>query len=189
VTRHTILVPPKDDGFTLLELLAAIAVSAVGLFLFAGFFPAAMDAIQGDAAMRVLYWQLKLGRETAINERRTIELRFVPPNRVDLVRLEIPVGETVISSTALENRAEFRLFAGQPDTPDSFGRVQPVWFAGAARVMFTADGMFTDVTGNPVNGTVFLGTPERPLTSRAITIFGATAGIRPYRWNGTQWRR
>jgi prepilin-type N-terminal cleavage/methylation domain-containing protein len=179
----------NDAGFTLVEMLVAVAVSAVGLFLFVGFYPPAMDTIQGDAAMRVLYWQLKLGRETAINERRAIEVRFVAPNRVDLVRLEIPAGETVISTTAFENRAEFRLFAGQTDTPESFGRPQPVWFGGAARVMFTADGMLTDELGNPINGSVFLGMADRPLTSRAITIFGPTATIRNYRWNGTAWRR
>jgi hypothetical protein len=170
-------------------LLVAIAVSAVGLFLFVGFYPPAMDTIRGDSAMRVLYWQLKLGRETAINERRAIEVRFLPPNRIDLVRLEIPNGETVISTTAFEHQTQFLLFTGQADTPDTFGRPQPIWFNGAARVTFTADGMLTDELGNPTNGSVFLGIPDRPLTSRAITIFGPTATIRNYRWNGTAWRR
>jgi hypothetical protein len=139
--------------------------------------------------MRVLYWQLKLGRETAINQRRGIEVRFQGGNTVQLVRREIPVGETIISTATLEHRAQFLLFPAQPDTPDNFGRPQAVWFGGAASVRFTADGMLTDGAGNPVNGTVFLGQPGRPLTSRAITIFGATATIRSYRWNGSAWRR
>jgi hypothetical protein len=148
-------------------------VAAVSLAIFAGFYPPAVDTVQGDADMRVLYWQLKLGRETAINQRRG----------------EIPAGETIISTATLEHRAQFLLYPAQPDTPDNFGRPQAVWFGGAASIRFTADGMLTDAAGNPVNGTVFMGQPGRPLTSRAITIFGATATIRSYRWNGSAWRR
>jgi prepilin-type N-terminal cleavage/methylation domain-containing protein len=70
--------PRNDAGFTLVEMLVAVAVSAVGLFLFVGFYPPAMDTIQGDAAMRVLYWQLKLGRETAINQRAPRHRGAVP---------------------------------------------------------------------------------------------------------------
>ena len=73
------------------------------------------------------------------------------------------------------------------NTPDGFGRASATDFGGAAAVMFTSDGMFTDQTGNPINGSVFLGQPSRPMTSRALTVFGPTARIRVYRWNGTQW--
>jgi hypothetical protein len=89
----------------------------------------------------------------------------------------------------LEHNTRFMLFDGQPDTPDGFGRPGAVSFSGAATVMFTADGMLTDAAGNPVNGSIFLGQAGRPLTARAITVFGPTATIRTYRWNGTQWRR
>jgi hypothetical protein len=178
-----------DAGFSLVEATLAAAVAVVTLAIFAGFYPPAVDTVQGDADMRVLYWQLKLARETAINQRRSVEVRFVAPNTLQLVRHEIPNGQTVFSQATLEHRAQFLLFPAQPDTPDGFGRPQPVWFGGAASVRFTADGMLTDNLGNPVNGSVFLGQPGRPLTSRAITIFGPTATIRSYRWNGSAWRR
>jgi type II secretory pathway pseudopilin PulG len=178
----------QDAGFTVAETLVAMVVAAIALAIFAGFYPPAVQTIQGDADMRILYWQLKLARETAINERRAVELQFVAPNLLRLVRHNIPSGTTVISSAALEHQAQFMLFAGQPDTPDAFGRPGPIDFAGVASPQFSSDGMLTDPAGNPVNGTVFIGQPGRPMTSRAITIFGTTATIRSYRWNGTQWR-
>jgi hypothetical protein len=84
---------------------------------------------------------------------------------------------------------QFLLFAGQPDTPDAFGRNSATDFGGAPLVMFTADGMLTDANGNAANGSVFLGKPGSPITARAVTVFGPTATIRTYRWNGAQWRR
>ncbi len=53
--------------------------------------------------------------------------------------------------------------------------------------MFTADGTLTDQSGNSVNGTVFLGQAGTPMTARALTVFGPTATLRSYRWNGSSW--
>jgi hypothetical protein len=173
----------------MVEVLATMGLAMVILAIAIGFYPPAVATIQGDADMRILNWQLKLARETAINQRRSVVIQFVLPNQIQVVRNDIPAGTTVLSTAVLEHNTRFHLFTGQPDTPDGFGRPQPIYFSGAATVMFTADGMLTDAGGNPVNGSIFLGQPGRPLTSRAITVFGPTATIRTYRWNGTQWRR
>jgi hypothetical protein len=173
----------------MVEIMATLGFVMVILAIGVGFYPPAIATIQGDADMRILNWQLKLARELAINERRTVQLNFVAPNQIRVLRNEIPAGQTLVSQAILEHNAQFMLFAGQPDTPDGFGRPTAISFSGAAVVMFTADGMLTDAAGNPVNGTVFLGQPGKPLTSRALTVFGPTATIRTYRWNGTQWRR
>jgi Tfp pilus assembly protein FimT len=189
VTSPTELNARSDEGFTLVETVLVAAVSVTLLAIFAGFYPQAVATVQGDADMRVLHWHLKLARETAINQRRAVQVQFVGANTLQLVRTDLPAGTTVIASTTLEHNAQFLLFAGQPDTPDGFGRGAAVWFNNAAPVMFTADGMFTDTAGNPVNGSVYIGQPGKPATSRAITIFGPTATIRTYRWNGAAWRR
>lgn len=181
--------PGREGGFSLLELLVVIAIAGVTLAIGAGFFPQARDTIQGDANMRIVNWQLKLARERAINERRSIQVDFVAPNTIRLTRQEIPGGTTVLHTAVLENGTQFLLFPAQPDTPDGFGRPNPVWFGGTNAVMFTADGMLTDAAGTPVNGSIFLGQVGRPMTSRALTIFGPTATLRSYRWNGSEWRR
>jgi hypothetical protein len=53
--------------------------------------------------------------------------------------------------------------------------------------MFTSEGSFTDVNGDPINASVFLGIDQQPLTSNAITILGSTAAVRTWRWNGRVW--
>jgi len=173
----------------MVEIMATLGFVMVILAIAVGFYPPAIATIQGDADMRILNWQLKLARELAINQRRSVQLTFVAPNQIQVFRNEIPTGQTLVSQAVLEHNTQYWLFAGQPDTPDGFGRPTAISFSGATTVMFTADGMLTDAAGNPVNGSIFLGQPGRPLTSRALTVFGPTATIRTYRWNGTQWRR
>jgi hypothetical protein len=38
-----------------------------------------------------------------------------------------------------------------------------------------------------MNGTLFLSVPGDPQSSRAISIFGPTALVRVWRWDGRQW--
>jgi prepilin-type N-terminal cleavage/methylation domain-containing protein len=179
----------RDTGFTAAELLIVLALSGSVLAIAFGFFQSARATFQGDSDMRVVEWQLKLARETAINQRRSVEIRFTSPNLITVVRRNLPAGTTVISTIYLEHNMKFMQFPGIPDTPDAFGATTPIAFGGAATVMFTADGMFTDGGGNPINGTVFIGQPGKAATARALTVFGPTARIRGFRWNGTQWRQ
>ncbi len=189
MTHGTVDRRTSESGYSLIEVLAVLTLATFTYAIASGFYPQAAAAIQGDANMRIVNWQLKLARETAINERRDVEVQFTAPNMIRIVRHNIPSGTTLLYTAVLENRTEFLLFPGQPDTPDGFGRAQAVSFGGAATVMFTADGMFTDAAGNPVNGSIFLGQVGKPMTSRALTVFGPTATLRSYRWNGSAWRR
>jgi hypothetical protein len=53
--------------------------------------------------------------------------------------------------------------------------------------MFTSEGTFVNANGDPINGTVFFSIPNQKNSARAITIMGATALIRVWRWNGREW--
>lgn len=177
-----------DAGFTAVELVTVLGIIAILAGIMFGSFQALQATVQGDADMRVVEWQLKLARETAINQRRYIEIRFTNPNRIAVVRDDLPAGTTTISTIYLEHNMQFLMFPGQGDTPDAFGRTAALSFGAATSMMFTPDGMFVDQTGNPLNGSIFLGSPGRPGTARSLTVFGPTARIRAFRWNGTQWR-
>ena len=181
--------PPasSDAGFSLAEILLVVALAAVLLGYTVVAYQSTASSIQGDANVRIVEQQLKLARDTAAAQRRSVEVRFVPPNQLLVVRRDLPAGTTQLQSAVLENNTTFFRFPGVPDTPDTFGGAGALNFGGAPVVMFTADGMFVDAAGTPVNGTVYLGQEGKPFTQRALTIFGSTARIRTYRWNGSQW--
>jgi hypothetical protein len=165
-----------------------LALTGITLTFIISGFREAQAMVQGDASLRIVQWQFKQARETAINQRRAVEIRFTPPNFMTVVRRNIPAGETVISTAVLEHNTSFFRFLAQPDTPDTFGGGNAISFGAATAFMFTADGMFVDQAGNPLNGTVFIAQPQKPQTARALTVFGPTARIRGYRWNGSEWK-
>lgn len=178
----------NDAGFSTLELLAVLVIGICVASITLGGFTTALDTVRGDASMNKVMWQLKLARETAINQRRSVEVRFTPPNFLSVVRLDIPEGETVISTAVLEHQTNFFLFDGMPDTPDTFGRENAIDFGGAEAVVFNSDGQVVDEEGDIINGTIFIGRPGAPMTARALSVFGPTSTIRMYRWNGSAWR-
>ncbi len=162
----------------IISVLGAIAVVQFGT---------AQQSIKGDGVMRVVLAQLNIARELAISQRRNMQLSFLAPNALQIVRQNVPNGTTVVGSVVFESGARYLLTPGLPDTPDGFGRTQAVDFGAATAVMFSSDGTCIDQTGNPVNGTIFVALPGQPLSSRAITVLGGTGRVRGYRWNGLKW--
>jgi type II secretory pathway pseudopilin PulG len=182
--------PPErgDAGFSLIELLGALVVMISVLGIGVGGFTMALNNVRGDASMNIVLWQLKLARETAINQRRSVEIRFTLPNFMSVVRRDMPAGTTVISTAVLEHQTQFYNFTSMADTPDGFGKTGALSFGAATAYMFNAEGEFVDQAGNILNGSVFIGKPNTPMTARALTVFGPTSTIRTYRWNGAAWR-
>ncbi len=176
-------------GASLVEVLLVIGLSSViaGITLYA--FQAALRQYRGDANLRLLLWQLQVARELAMSQRRSVEVQLVEPNEIRTIRREIPEGETLVARVFFEGNVRFTLFPGLPDTPDRFGNDRAVAFGEAERVMFTAEGQFTDERGQAVNGSVFFGVPGQRETARAVTVFGPTGRVRAYRWTGSVWAR
>ena len=178
-------------GFSLIELTAALAIIGILSASAVMMLPNAIQTARADGGMTQVIAELRLAKDRAITERRDMEVRFVAPNEIQIWRQEVPValGRTLVHSIRLENRIEFVLMAGVPDTPDGFGNDSAVDFEDATTLFFRSEGMFTDANANldPINGTVFLGVPFRPETARAVTVFGPTALIRGFRWVDQQW--
>ena len=173
----------RQHGFTLLEAMATISITAiVGSMATAGIVTA-RRGYQGDGAMRVVMSQLNLAREMAITQRHNMEVQFVGGNWIRIVRHEIAPGvTTVIGNVALEGNAQFALTTGVPDTPDGFGAMSPIAFGAATTVMFTTDGTLIDSGGTPINGTVFLSILNQQASARAVTVLGSTGRVRGYKW-------
>ena len=177
-------------GYSAIELLLVLAIMGVVMAVAMFQIGAARPAFKGDGAMRTVMAQLNTARELSISQRRQMQVSFIAPSTVQIVRQEVPAGTTTLSTIPVEGGVSFGLITGVPDTPDGFGisgGVTGIAFGTATAIVFNSDGTVIDQNGNPLNGTVFMAIPATGLSFRAITVFGSTARIRGYKWNGALW--
>jgi prepilin-type N-terminal cleavage/methylation domain-containing protein len=177
-------------GFTLLEILVVATIAAILMGVAIGITPAVVRSMQGDSIAQQLNGFLRQAREQAIARRRNIRVASVGTNRIQSTLVNVAPANTTtpLNSTVLEGGLEFRRFPGQGDTPDAFGAgAANIVFSGPTPHAFTSEGTFVDANGDPSNGTLFIGQPNQPATAAAITIFGPTAAMRTWRWNGRAW--
>jgi prepilin-type N-terminal cleavage/methylation domain-containing protein len=182
-----------EAGFTLLEIMVVVGLLGVLTAMALMVSPSFTQTARADASVQQVLDALRSAREVAISQRRNVRLEFVGLNAIQTVRENISAtgtftGTTVLRTVELENRLQFRLDPDVPDdTPDQFGRTGPTTFDSPAPWRFTSEGTFVGPTGDPINGTVFLSIAGERNSARAVTIMGATALIRPWRWNGREW--
>lgn len=181
-------------GFSLMEILVVVGIAGV---LAAVAMPVSNQFIKwasADSSAEFTIRAINVARDRAIAERRNIELTFITPNRLRLERQEVDetgttTGKTILTEVMLENGQQFVKFTGVPDTPDAFGAATAITFGGTAPIMFTSDGSLIDSAGDVVNGSVFVGLPNQPMTARAVTIFGVSGLTTAWKWRGDKWLR
>jgi prepilin-type N-terminal cleavage/methylation domain-containing protein len=180
----------SQRGYSAIELLLVLAIMAVVMGVSMFQIGASRAAFKGDGAMRIVMAQLNSARELSISQRRQMVVSFIAPSTLQIVRQEVPSGTTTLSTIPIEGGLSFGLITGVPDTPDAFGisgGATGIAFGTATAIVFNSDGTVIDQNGNPLNGTVFMAIPATGLSFRAITVFGSTARIRGYKWNGVLW--
>lgn len=184
----------RQDGFSLTELLVVVGIMATSFAMAALFTRSAVSNSKADSAAKTVEGALRQAREQAISERRNMTVKFTNGNTISWYRREVAgiaeTGvETLIGRAVLEGGASFQpLPTAISDTPEGFGKGSGTEFGGATSLIFTADGTFSDQSGEPLNGTVFLQLAAGNTTAiRAVTIFGPTAFIRRFVWDGKQW--
>ena len=181
----------SERGFTLIETM--MAVTLIGILGSMAVFQigSARPALVADGAMRTVMGQLNLARETAVAQRRQIDVVCDESKQVlRLVRHELPAGTTVLAETPFEGGVRYGLPDSlSEDTPDKFGKGAPVYFGAAQQIAFNSDGMLIDSGGSPINGTIFLMLPKVIGSLRAVTVLGSIGRVRGYRWNGAAWAR
>lgn len=176
-------------GFTLPELLITIALVAIVAGVGAALFGSAISTARANSQASRVSGLVQLARENAIRTQRDLELTFDTDRQiVQLLRDDDqPV---LVAEVALEYGVRLMLLDGpgdMPDTPDAFGDDAAADFGDAERLFFISDGSLVDEDSVPVNGTIFLGIDNQPASARAVTITGATAKPRRYRWMGAEW--
>jgi len=182
----------NEAGFSLLEVLVVVGIlgTLAGMAMMVS--PAYSRHARAEAGISQVLDVMRSGREFAISQRRNVQVRFIGLNALQTVRIDIDAngnqtGTTVLRTVELENRVQFGLEAGVPDTPDLFGRASALDFDLAGPWMFTSEGTFVGGSGDVTNGTVFLAIPNQANSARAVTVLGTTALIRPWHWNGRDW--
>lgn len=189
-------------GFTLIELIIIVGVIGVVMVSATAVMPGMLRQTRADGSTAIVVNTLRLARDRAIGERRNMDVVFVNPNRIQVMRQEIsgvipppipapPIVRTTIMDVVLESDQRFMYFTGNGDTDDGFGLINsPLAFASDVTlptIMFTSEGTLINTSGDPVNGTVFLGTGDDRTSARAVTVFGPTAMVRTWKWNGKKW--
>jgi prepilin-type N-terminal cleavage/methylation domain-containing protein len=178
----------NSRGFTMVELMLAVAIGLVVMGLAIGGVPSMLKTAKADSGLDMVMAGLRAARELSTSDRRNVQLEFVGANTLKVNRVEYPSGSlTTMRTFVFEGRVEFLLDASLPDTPDKFGKASAKALGTHLPAMFTTDGSFVDSNGDALNGTLFLGIPGDPLSARAVTIFGPTGAMRQWRWNGREW--
>jgi type II secretory pathway pseudopilin PulG len=189
-----------ERGFTLLETVVVIGVMMVlmGIAIIQSF--GSMESYQVNSAQDVVVSQLRVARQLAITNRRTLQVWIDTSPESDgryHVKYQVqPAPQTnegagPIVSVPMPGTAQFILETGVPDTPMAFGNSAPVFIGnppvsgGPPIMQFNPTGTFTDNTGtNVIYGTVFIGVPNKMATARAVTIMGGTGRVRAYTYAG-----
>lgn len=175
-------------GFSLIELIVVVAIIGVLASIAIGITPSIINNEKGKSGASTVTAALRRARELSISRRRNVRVTFQAPNTVVIEQINVPgPGTTPVERIVLEGRVQYQRFGPPSDTPDGFGNAAAVQIAGPLPVMFTSEGMFADANGDPTNATIQLGVPNQLSTANAITILGATATIRQYRWDGRIW--
>lgn len=187
-------------GFTLIEVLVVAMVLATVTGMALMVLPGVLEATKADSGTSQLETLLRSCREQAITQRRNMQVVFTDPDRAQCLRRELQVDGlgvttesgalTLVQEVILEQGMTFLRFedVNPADTPNAFSPGDASRdFSGDAPWWFTPEGTFVDANGDVTNGTVFLGRPQQISTARAVTVFGSTALLEAWRWNGSEW--
>lgn len=197
----------SEAGFTLIEMMIVVGIVGVVAAIATGVMPALVRGAKADASTQIVINTFRLARDRAVGERRNMDVVFIPPNRIKVVREEIVynavTGTWSSSSTGSTNATVMDVFleSGQQflsfdtittDTGDHFGLTnKPLAFGTVTgttpTIMFTSEGTLVNTSGDPINGTVFLGKANDTLSARAVTVLGSTGLVRSWKYDGQKW--
>jgi Tfp pilus assembly protein FimT len=190
-------------GISLIEMMIVVAIAMTIAGMIVVHLTPTLQTFRSNSAASQVVDVFRQAREYAITYRRYVQVSF-PNYSATGANNEITITvkntltptyggavqpDVVLANVYLSGTVTFQLETGLPDSPDAFGNTTAVNFAGVdggptTGMFFQADGTFVNLTGNFVNGSVFLGQNKTGSTARAVTVLGTTGRIRAYNING-----
>lgn len=185
----------SESGFSLLEILIV-----VGLLLIIGgiFVPTINTALRNTTvgnAYDTTLMTIRQAREVAVTQRRVYVVTFTDPDQISVAPLTAATDALNIT-LSLPRGIRFSAENGIPNTvsttPDGLGTGPStgaicfdvgVASTGTNTIYFWPDGSSRDQDGNMNSGVVYIARPGEVLSSRAITVWGASGRIRGWRIN------
>jgi len=180
----------------MVEMLVAVAITFVIAAVAIVQLQPGLQNFRASSAEGQVKTALRQAREYAISQRRTVAISFTKDAsgnaEINANDYNVAAGVQTLNTTPflqviIQPSVQFMLNNSLPDTPDKFGNSSALCFNGSAYaagsvIEFQSDGTFTDGTGTPINGSIFLGILNYPNTERAVTVLGATGRIKG--WSG-----
>ncbi len=171
-------------GFTVIEVVTVFALVAVLAVVAVPVIQPVLRQVRLDSGADVVTMELRRARQAAVDQRRVYRIFFLNET-VRLDRLEIEGNWTRVSDIFLPQGVEFSVPDGgampAEQTPDGLGASGSIDFNGNDWVLFQPDGSARDGIGRLANGIVYLTQTDDPSLGRAVTLFGATGRVRPWR--------
>ncbi|MBZ5568569.1 MAG: type II secretion system GspH family protein [Acidobacteriia bacterium] len=185
------------QGFSMIELLVVIAIvliiSAGALFQFA---PVTKNA-RVENALQTTLGQVRNARGLAIDQRRRYRLSFLAPRTIQLDQVVVDPATGVqsflfVSRIDLPQDTQFIAISGIPTSgsgtpPDSLPTTGAAidfsldYGGGGTQIFFQPDGRALDAVGRLNNGVVYVARPGELMSSRAVSVLGATGRVKGWR--------
>ncbi|HEX4488268.1 MAG TPA: prepilin-type N-terminal cleavage/methylation domain-containing protein [Terriglobales bacterium] len=177
----------KSRGFSLIEMLMVVSIAIVASGMaFMSLIPAIKDARVGSSVNSALA-TMRRAREEAVSKRRVYVVKFITPGTIQVTQ-NTTTGTSLIT-TLLPDDITFVADSSLPSTgPDNFGAGkvaidfdQAVSGGVPTEIYFQPDGSAVDVHNNVNNGVVYFGRAGELMSSRAVSLWGATGRLRAWR--------
>jgi prepilin-type N-terminal cleavage/methylation domain-containing protein len=193
-------------GFSIIELMIVVTIMLILCGISFITLQPALKQLHVTNAYNTTLATMRLARQMAIGKRNTYSVTFnntVVPNKITINDLN-PLSPAVVETVTLPPDTAFSNEAGipttVPTTPDHFGTGnaaigfdQGVTPSVPNVIYFLPDGSAQDAGNNINNGVVYIARPGTLLSSRAITLWGATGRLRGWRLDKTggiyQWNQ
>lgn len=179
-------------GFSLIEMMAALGIGLIATAITFMTLQPALKQQHVTNAYNTTMMAMRQARDTAVAQRMAYQVQFNAGTSTIQISPVTALPGMLNATYTLPSDVQFRVEPGVPTnsafTPDRFGTAKNavdfdvnVGLGGLQQVYFYPDGSAQDVNNNLSNGIVYLARPNELLSSRAITVWGATGRIRGWR--------